>query len=123
MSSRFFRFFDLVIGTTFSLDITLSPCKLIVPNKAPTSTLAPVLKLIFDIMPSAGDGTSILTLSVSSSTIGSSSFTSSPLFFIHLDTVASVILSPRAGTIMFSLISLLFKNLFYYFFLLRKMFF
>ena len=48
--------------------------------------------------PLDGDVTTTLTLSVSSSTNGSSSLTLSPLFFNHLATVASVTDSPRVGT-------------------------
>ena len=40
----------------------------------------------------------------SSSTIGSSAETGSPSFLSHFETVASVILSPRTGTKIFSLI-------------------
>ena len=71
-------------------------------NTAPTSTVSPFLKLIFDITPFIGAGTSKLTLSVSSSTKGSSAITLSPSFFNHLAIDASVILSPKTGTIIFS---------------------
>ena len=43
-----------------------------IPNKAPTSTVSPSLNLIDDNVPFKGDGTSTFTLSVSSSTRGSS---------------------------------------------------
>ena len=49
--------------------------------------------------PAAGAGTSTVTLSVSSSTSGSSALTASPGFFNHWPTVASVTLSPSAGTL------------------------
>ena len=49
-------------------------------------------------VPSEGEGTSTLTLSVSNSTNGSSELTCSPICLSHLDTVASVIDSPKAGT-------------------------
>ena len=58
------------------------------------------------IFPLTGDGTSKFTLSVSSSTIGSSTSTVSPTLFNHLAIVASVTLSPNAGTTIFSLIYL-----------------
>ena len=74
------------------------------PNKAPTSTVEPSCELISVKTPVIGDGTSKLTLSVSSSTIGSSASTASPVFFNHFATVASVILSPSTGTTIFSLI-------------------
>ena len=71
---------------------------------APTSTTEPSFEFISVKTPEIGDGTSRLTLSVSSSTIGSSASTASPAFFSHFATVASVILSPRTGTTIFSLI-------------------
>src|SRR2546430_14922291 len=48
--------------------------------------------------PAAGAGTSIVTLSVSSSTNGSSTATGSPGCLNHLPMVASVTDSPSAGT-------------------------
>src|SRR5437899_11759124 len=48
--------------------------------------------------PAAGAGTSIVTLSVSSSTSGSSTATGSPGFLNHLPMVASVTDSPSVGT-------------------------
>ena len=74
------------------------------PKRAPTSTIEPSFELILVNVPEIGDGTSKLTLSVSNSTIGSSASTVSPSFFNHFETVASVILSPRTGTKIFSLI-------------------
>ena len=68
------------------------------PNNAPTSTVSPSLTFIDDSVPLKGEGTSTLTLSVSSSTNGSSDDTFSPTCFNHLDTVASVIDSPNYGT-------------------------
>ena len=75
------------------------------PNKAPTSTVEPSFEFILFKMPVTGEGTSKFTLSVSNSTKGSSASTASPSFFNHLETVASVILSPRTGTKIFSLIN------------------
>ena len=74
------------------------------PSNAPTSTTEPSFEFISVKIPFTGDGTSRLTLSVSSSTIGSSASTASPVFLSHFATVASVILSPRTGTTIFSLI-------------------
>ena len=68
------------------------------PNKAPTSTVSPSFTFIEDKVPLKGEGTSRLTLSVSNSTKGSSESTSSPTCLSHLDTVASVIDSPKDGT-------------------------
>ena len=48
--------------------------------------------------PAAGAGTSIVTLSVSSSTSGSSTATASPGFLNHLPMVASVTDLPSVGT-------------------------
>ena len=62
--------------------------------------------------PDTGEGTSKFTLSVSSSTSGSSASTESPSFFNHLETVASVILSPRTGTNIFSFINIYSKTFF-----------
>ena len=54
--------------------------------------------------PFVGEGTSTLTLSVSSSTKGSSAETFSPFDLSHFETVASVIDSPSVGTVIFSAI-------------------
>ncbi len=67
-------------------------------------SVSPSLKLISLSVPSIGEGTSKLTLSVSNSTTGSSALIFSPVFFNHFETVASVILSPNSGTKIFSLI-------------------
>ena len=71
---------------------------LTVPNKAPTSTIEPSFTLIDVKIAEQGLGHSRFTLSVSSSTIGSSESTVSPTCLSHLDTVASVIDSPKVGT-------------------------
>src|SRR5205085_8537810 len=49
--------------------------------------------------PPVTDGTSTVTLSVSSSTSVSPGETESPSFFSHRDTVASTMDSPRGGTL------------------------
>src|SRR6266404_6061309 len=54
--------------------------------------------------PAAGAGTSIVTLSVSSSTSGSSTATGSPGRLNHLPMVASVTDSPSAGTRMSAMV-------------------
>ena len=89
--------------SSFLIELTdpLSDTK---PSNAPTSTTEPSFEFISVKIPFTGDGTSRLTLSVSSSTIGSSASTASPVFLSHFATVASVILSPRTGTTIFSLI-------------------
>src|SRR5688500_6878286 len=75
-----------------------------VPRRAPTPTVSPSLTAIFSSRPAAGAGTSIVTLSVSSSTSGSSRATASPYFLNHWPTVASVTDSPRVGTLISSAI-------------------
>src|SRR3712207_8584563 len=70
-------------------------------RRPPRSTLFPYTTLfrsgmrISEITPLAGAGTSTVTLSVSSSTIGWSAVTCSPAFLNHWLTVASVTDSPR----------------------------
>src|SRR5205085_8636813 len=71
---------------------------LIAPSSAPTATVSPSLAEISASVPAAGAGTSIVTLSVSSSTSGSSTETGSPGFLNHLPIVASVTDSPSVGT-------------------------
>jgi trimeric autotransporter adhesin len=68
------------------------------PSRAPTFTVSPVFTEIDDSTPDAGAGTSSVTLSVSSSTSGSSSLTASPSLLNHCAIVASVTDSPSAGT-------------------------
>src|SRR5665647_3555291 len=63
---------------------------LICPSSAATPTVSPVLAAMSDKTPVAGAGTSSVTLSVSSSTTGSSTATASPGCLNHLPTVASV---------------------------------
>src|SRR6202166_58792 len=54
---------------------------LICPSNAPTATVSPSLAAISLNVPAEGAGTSIVTLSVSSSTNGSSTATPPPTFF------------------------------------------
>jgi len=68
------------------------------PSSAPTATVSPSFAAISPSVPAAGAGTSIVTLSVSSSTSGSSTATGSPGFLNHLPMVASVTDSPSVGT-------------------------
>src|SRR5277367_3840483 len=68
------------------------------PSNAPIDTVSPVWADTSDSTPGAGALISSVTLSVSSSTNGSSAFTASPRCLNHLPTVASVIDSPRVGT-------------------------
>ena len=96
----------LISFWVFGADLTAPPSSDTEPNNAPTSTTDPSCEFISVNTPEIGDGTSKFTLSVSSSTIGSSASTVSPAFFNHFATVASVILSPRTGTTIFSLIKI-----------------
>src|SRR2546430_11741558 len=64
---------------------------------APTRTVSPSLTAIFTSLPSNGEGISALTLSVTTSTSGSSRLTKSPSCLSHLSTVASVTDSPSWG--------------------------
>ena len=82
------------------------------PKIAPTSTLSPSPTAILTITPSAGALTSNVTLSVSSSTIGSSAFTASPSFLSHCATVASATDSPSVGTTICVIISSFFQIIF-----------
>src|SRR5208337_3755095 len=68
------------------------------PSSAPIATVWPVSAVISLSTPAPGALTSSVTLSVSSSTRGSSARTGSPAFLNHLPTVASLIDSPRVGT-------------------------
>ena len=83
---------------------------LIWPSSAPTATVSPSLAAISDSTPAAGAGTSIVTLSVSSSTTGSSAATASPARLNHLPMVASVTDSPRVGTRISAMCSLFFAS-------------
>src|SRR5215213_5694127 len=71
---------------------------LIWPSKAPTATVSPSLAMMSPRTPAEGAGTSMVTLSVSSSTSGSSTATASPAFLNQRPMVASVTDSPSVGT-------------------------
>src|SRR4051794_33809792 len=71
---------------------------LICPSSAPTATVSPSLATISPSVPADGAGTSMVTLSVSSSTKGSSTATASPAFLNQRPIVASVTDSPSVGT-------------------------
>ncbi|MGY4448830.1 hypothetical protein ACVWZR_003490 [Bradyrhizobium sp. i1.3.1] len=68
------------------------------PSSAPTATVAPSAATISLSVPAEGAGTSMVTLSVSSSTKGSSTATGSPAFLNQRPMVASVTDSPSVGT-------------------------
>src|SRR5258708_12949948 len=71
---------------------------LICPSNAPTATVSPSLATMSPSVPADGAGTSMVTLSVSSSTSGSSTATASPAFLNQRPIVASVTDSPSVGT-------------------------
>src|SRR6516225_5516921 len=80
---------------------------LICPSSAPTATVSPSFATISPSVPAEGAGTSIVTLSVSSSTRGSSTATGSPAFLNQRPMVASVTDSPSVGTRISVMISFL----------------
>src|SRR4029453_9412434 len=81
----------------------------IVPSTAPTATVLPDFTAISARTPDAGAGTSTATLSVSSSTRGSSAATASPACLNHWPTVASTTDSPKLGTLISVAIGLSFR--------------
>ena len=88
------------VGTDTSLtgaeDATSLP---ITANCPPAFTMLPAIAKISLKTPATGAGTSTLTLSVSSSQSISSCITISPNFLYQMETVASLTLSPKVGTI------------------------
>ena len=71
-------------------------------NKSPILATEPSFTSIETIVPATGAGISESTLSVATSTRGSSSFTIEPSATSHLLIVASITPSPIAGNVMFS---------------------
>src|SRR3954465_2563174 len=70
-----------------------------VPSTVPTSTVTPPSTASDPPRPAAGDGTSVSTLSVEISTIGSSASTQSPTRFFHSTTVPSATETPICGIV------------------------
>src|SRR3954453_23779859 len=70
-----------------------------VANRVPTSTVSPTSTSTVITRPLAGDGTSVSTLSVEISTIGSSFSTQSPTRFFHSTTVPSATETPICGIV------------------------
>ncbi len=68
------------------------------PSSAPTSAVWSSPTVIESRTPATGEGISVSTLSVDTSTSGSSAATVSPTLFSQRVTVPSVTLSPRAGS-------------------------
>src|SRR4051794_35248125 len=71
----------------------------IVASTVPTSTVVPISTSTAVTRPVAGDGTSVSTLSVEISTIGSSASTQSPTRFFHSTTVPSATDTPIWGIV------------------------
>ena len=68
-------------------------------SSAPTSTVSSSLTLISSRVPATGEGISVSTLSVETSSSASSTSTESPGCFSHRVTVPSVTLSPSCGSL------------------------
>src|SRR5690348_3946776 len=85
-------------GAAAGAGLAIAAPSLIWPSSAPTATVSPSLAMISPSVPADGAGTSIVTLSVSSSTSGSSTATASPAFLNQRPMVVSVSDSPSVGT-------------------------
>ena len=69
------------------------------PRRAPTGTVVSTATSIARRVPATGEGISVSTLSVETSSSASSTATESPMFFNQRVTVPSETLSPRAGIV------------------------
>ena len=69
------------------------------PRRAPTGTVVSIATSIARSVPATGEGISVSTLSVDTSSKASSTATVSPTFFNQRVTVPSETLSPRAGIV------------------------
>jgi hypothetical protein len=69
------------------------------PRRAPISTVSSSATVISSRTPAAGEGISVSTLSVETSSKGSSASTRSPTCFSQRVTMPSVTDSPRAGRV------------------------
>src|SRR5664279_4328165 len=76
-----------------------APASPMTPSCAPTSMVWSSPTVISSRVPATGEGISVSTLSVDTSTIGSSSATSSPTALSHRVTVPSVTDSPISGSV------------------------
>src|SRR5437899_8869558 len=97
-------------GAAAGLEAAPAAPSLICPSNAPTATVSPSLATMSPSVPADGAGTSMVTLSVSSSTSGSSTATASPAFLNQRPIVASVTDLPSVGTRM-SVMSVFLNNL------------
>ena len=75
----------------------IAPAAPMSANRAPTATVESTGTSIAKMVPVAGEGISVSTLSVETSSSGSSTLMVSPTFLSQRVTVPSVTLSPRAG--------------------------
>ena len=98
ISLIFLSFFGAIFFTDFSVFVFTNSPSLTIPRIASSPTVSPSLAIISDNVPETVDGTSTVTLSVSSSHNISSIATVSPGLLNQVATVASVTLSPRVGT-------------------------
>ena len=69
------------------------------PRRAPTGTVVSTATSIANRVPATGEGISVSTLSVETSSNASSTATESPIFFSQRVTVPSLTLSPNAGIV------------------------
>ena len=69
------------------------------PRRAPTATVVSTGTSIASNMPATGDGISVSTLSVDTSSKASSTAIESPTFLSQRVTVPSLTLSPKAGIV------------------------
>ena len=69
------------------------------PSRAPTGTVESTATSIANKVPATGEGISVSTLSVETSSNASSTATESPIFFNQRVTVPSLTLSPNAGIV------------------------
>ena len=76
-----------------------APALPITARRAPTGTVVSTGTSIEIIIPATGDGISVSTLSVETSSKASSTATLSPTLFNHRVTVPSLTLSPSAGIV------------------------
>ena len=81
-----------IISCFVSFEVASPPSSI---NGTPTSTVSPSSTSKDVTFPENGEGTSVSTLSVEISSIGSSSLTSSPTATSHLKIVPSVTVSPN----------------------------
>ena len=79
---------------------TAPPAVPIKPRRAPTATVVSTATSIARSVPATGEGISVSTLSVETSSSASSTATESPTFFNQRVTVPSETLSPSAGIVM-----------------------